>query len=232
MFVVRSGKQAQNKEGIMREAKRFGGVALGAALLVALALVGSAAAQQTDSRELQLTQQRDSGVSGTATLEEVQGGVEVTLNMQGLPKPGVEHINHFHGGGTCARYEAYEDVPVTIPLNSIVANEDGTGSATTIVEGTTLERLFDRSQERMILVHDEEEAGGVVPPGIACVDINPTTGETATKTERTVVMKESTEAPLPPSGGPVVSWAPSVLLPAGALFLGFGVLAFAVLRRR
>jgi Cu/Zn superoxide dismutase len=209
----------------MRKAKRFGGVALGTALLVALALGSSVAAQQTDSRELQLTQQRNSGVSGTATLEDVEGGVEVTLNMQGLPEAGVEHINHFHGGGNCARYEAYEDVPVTIPLNTLVANEDGTASATTVVEGVTLERLFDRSQERMILVHDEEEEGGVVPPGIACVDLNATTTEGEGTTAR-----ETTE-PLPKSGGVGIG-GPSVLLPAAALFLGLGVLGFAVLRRR
>jgi len=43
------------------------------------------------------------------------------------------------------------------------------------------------------------------------------------------VMKESTQ-PLPKSGG-LVGWAPSVLVPA-ALLVGFGVLAFSVLRRR
>jgi len=198
---------------------------LGTTLLVLLALGSSAAAQQTDSRELQLTQQRNSGVSGTATLEEAEGGVEVTLNMQGLPKPGVEHINHFHGGGTCARYEAYEDVPVTIPLTTLVANEDGTASATTTVEGVTLEQLFDRSQERMILVHDEEEEGGVVPPGIACVDLN------ATTTEGEGTMARETTEPLPKSGGAGIG-GPSVLLPAAALLFGFSVLGFAVLRRK
>lgn len=209
----------------MRKAKRFGGVALGTALLVIVALQSSAAAQDTGSAELELTQQRNSGVSGTATLEDVEGGVEVTLNMQGLPEAGVEHINHFHGGGTCARYEAYEDVPVTVPLNTLVANDDGTASATTTVEGVTLERLFDRSQERMILVHDEEEEGGVVPPGIACVDLNATT----TEGEGTMV-RETTE-PLPKSGGAGIG-GPSVLLPAAMLVIGMGVLGYAVLRRR
>jgi len=224
-YVVYRSKQAEKKEMIMRKAERFGGVALVTALVVALALAGSAAAQPTNSTELQLTEQRNSGVSGTATLEEVEGGVEVTLNMQGLPRPGVEHINHFHGGGTCARYEAYEDVPVTIPLNPIVANEDGTGSATTTVEGVTLERLFDRSQERMILVHDEEEAGGVVPPGAACVELNATTTEGGATTVR-----ETTE-PLPISGGAQNDGPPGLLRAAAALLFGFGLLGFAVLLR-
>ena len=47
------------------------------------------------------------------------------------------------------------------------------------------------------------------------------------KMEETVMMEKTT--PLPPSGGPAVS---SVLLPAAALLLGSGVLAYAVLRGR
>ena len=48
--------------------------------------------------------------------------------------------------------------------------------------------------------------------------------ESTTMVEQTTMMEED----LPTSGGP----SPSVLLPAGALLLGTGVLAFAVLRRR
>jgi len=47
--------------------------------------------------------------------------------------------------------------------------------------------------------------------------------------EQTVMME--TTQPLPKSGGPLLGSA-SVLLPAAALLLGSGVLAFAVLRRR
>jgi hypothetical protein len=91
---------------------------------------------------------------------------------------------------------------------------------------------LDQRQERIIVFHAKQEEGVAVPPPIACADVNPTPEETTTKTQRTVVTKESTGAPLPKSGGPVVSWAPSVLLPVAVLVLGFGVLAFAVLRRR
>jgi hypothetical protein len=48
--------------------------------LASLALGGSALAQETESVNLQLTPSRDSGVSGTATLTNVEGGVEVQLN--------------------------------------------------------------------------------------------------------------------------------------------------------
>ena len=217
----------------MRAVKWLGGVVLVSTLLVVTAFGVSAAAQQSDgTEELELAEQNNSGVSGTATLREVNGSVEVTLNMRGLPEAGVEHINHFHGGGSCADYEAREDIPVTIPLTTVTANQDGTGSATTTLPDVTLDQLLDQRQERIIVFHAKQEEGVVVPPPIACADVNPTPGETTTKTERTVVMKESTEAPLPKSGGPVVSWAPSVLLPAAVLVLGSGVLVFAVLRRR
>jgi len=53
--------------------------------------------------------------------------------------------------------------------------------------------------------------------------------------QQTVMMEETmmteTTQPLPKSGGPVIG-STSVLLPAAALLLGSGVLAFAVLRRR
>lgn len=215
----------------MGAVRRFGGVVLATTLVVVLALGSSVAAQQSGgTEELRFAEQNNSGVSGTATLGDADGGVEVALYMQGLPEAGVEHINHFHGGGSCADYEAEENIPVTIPLTTVVADQDGTGSATTTLPDVTLDQLFDQSQERIIVFHAEQEEGVVVPPPIACADVNPTTAETTTMTERTVMM-ESTE-PLPKSGGLEVSRAPSVLVPAAALLLSFGVLAFSVLRRR
>jgi Cu/Zn superoxide dismutase len=217
----------------VRAVKWLSGVVLVTTLLVATAFGNGAEAQQSgDTEELELAEQNNSGVSGTATLRDADGGVEVTLNMQGLPEAGVEHINHFHGGGNCADYEAREDIPVTIPLTTVNANQDGTGSATTTLPEVSLDQLLDQRQERIIVFHAKQEEGVAVPPPIACADVNTTPGETTTKTERTVVMKESTEAPLPKSGGPVVSWAPSVVLPAAAVVLGIGILAFSALRRR
>ncbi len=157
----------------MHRARRFSGVALATALLAALALAASAGAQELQSTQVQLTQSRNSGVSGTAVLEGVEGGVEVALNMRGLPEPGVKHINHIHAGGTCADDRAGRTAPVTIPLKTIVAREDGTGSATTTIEDVKVGELFGEDKERFVLFHAKTEKGEGVPPGIACADLAP-----------------------------------------------------------
>ena len=153
--------------------KRFAGVLfLGTVLLVSLFLGGaSALAKGTKSVELHLKPLNDSGVSGTATLKNVQGGVKVTLHMKGFTEAGIEHINHFHGGGTCADVQAGNMAPVTIPLNPIVAKKDGTGSATTTLKDVTIDKLFGGHQKRFILVHAKTKPGQGVPPGISCVDL-------------------------------------------------------------
>ena len=180
----------------MHRARRFSGVALATALLAALALAASAGAQELHSTQVQLTQSRNSGVSGTAVLKDVEGGVEVALDMRGLPEPGVKHINHIHAGGTCADDRAGRTAPVTIPLKTIVAREDGTGSATTTIEDVTVGQLFGEDKERFILFHAKTEKGQGVPPGLACADL----------------------APLPDTGGtpPVAMLIVGAILVAGA----------------
>jgi Cu/Zn superoxide dismutase len=157
----------------MHRARRFSGVALALALLAALPLAASAGAQEQQSAQVQLTQSRDSGVSGTATLEDVEGGVEVTLEMRDLPEAGIKHINHIHAGGTCADDRAGRTAPVTIPLETITAQQDGTGSATTTIEDVSAAQLFGEDKERFILLHAETKEGEGVPPGIACADLAP-----------------------------------------------------------
>ncbi len=188
---------------------------LAVGLLTAL-VAGSAWAQGSDSQTLELTPSRDSGVSGTATLTEVDGQVQVQLQMQGLPKDGVSHLAHIHKGATCADDRAGNGAPVEFPLEAVTA-EGGTGSSTAIAD-TTLEDLT--SEPYYVNVH-AEKTGDAVPPGVSCADIVLTRMQQQT-------MMESTE-PLPTSGGVTPS---ALLLPAAALILGSGILAFAVLRRR
>jgi hypothetical protein len=204
------------------QAGRLAGCALGIALLAALVVGGSAFAQEGHSTRVQLTQSRDSGVSGTATLEDVEGGVEVTLEMQGLPQAGVKHINHIHAGGTCADDRAGRTAPVTIPLKTITAREDGTGSATTTIEDVSVGQLFGEGKERFILLHAKTEKGEGVPPGIACADLVRTAADGTSLNEETTML----DGDLPGSGGS------TILLPAAALLFGAGVVSYAVLRRR
>jgi hypothetical protein len=197
------------------------GCALGIALSVALVLEGSAFAQGGQSMQVQLTQSRDSGVSGTAVFEDVEGGVRVTLDMRGLPEAGVKHINHIHAGGTCADDRAGRTAPVTIPLKTVVAQEDGTGSATTTIEDVTVGELFGEDKERFILLHAKTEKGQGVPPGIACADLDRTAANGTSLQSETTMISE-----VPAMGGQ------SIILPTAALLLGAGVLSYAVLRRR
>ena len=158
---------------MVHQAARFAGFALGIALLAAVVGAGSTFAQEEQGVSVQLTPSRGSGVSGTATLEDVNGGMEVTLQMQNLPEAGIKHINHIHAGGTCADDRAGRTAPVTIPLKTITAQDDGTGSATTTIEDVSLAQLFGEEKERFILLHAETKEGEGVPPGIACADLAP-----------------------------------------------------------
>jgi Cu/Zn superoxide dismutase len=210
------------------QAARFAGFALGIALLAAVIVGGSTFAQEeAQGMSVQLTQSRDSGVSGTATLEDVEGGVEVELEMRGLPEAGIKHINHIHAGGTCADDRAGRTAPVTIPLETITAQGDGTGSATTTIEDVSVADLFGEDKERFVLLHAEAKKGEGVPPGIACADLVPTAAEGASLNEETTMMGESTTmvGDIPASGGP------TIFLPTAALLVVAGVVGFAVLRR-
>jgi len=151
--------------------KRVVSVVFGATLLASLVLGGSAFAKEEKSVKLHLTPSRDSGVSGTAILTDVEDGVKVELSMKGLPEEGIKHINHFHGGGTCADDRAGRTAPVTIPLNTVVANADGTGSATSTIKDVTLDQLLGKDQHRFILLHAKVKKGQGVPPGISCADL-------------------------------------------------------------
>jgi LPXTG-motif cell wall-anchored protein len=182
----------------MYGARRLAGVSVVAALSAALVLTSGAAAQEQQSMEAQLTPSRGSGVSGTATLADVDNGVKVALEMQNLPEEGVKHINHIHAGGTCADDRAGRTAPVTIPLNPVVANADGTGSATTTIKDVTVAELFDLDKERFILLHAKAEEGRGVPPGIACADL----------------------APLPSTGGTILP-----VMPLVGVILGLGAVA-------
>jgi Cu/Zn superoxide dismutase len=201
----------------MGRAQRFVGIAFGVALLASLTLGGSVVAQEAKTMKLHLTPSRGSGVSGTATITEVGGGLRVELNMRGLPKAGIKHINHFHAGGSCEADRAGNVAPATIPLKTIVAKDDGTGSATTTLEDVTLDQLFDPNKKRYLALHSKTEKGQGVPPVISCADVVEAAGAGAVSTK------------LPKSGGthPLV-----LLLSSGAILTLSGAAGLSALRRR
>jgi Cu/Zn superoxide dismutase len=205
----------ERRRRIVNRLKRVATMVFGATLLASLILGGSALAKEAKSVKLHLSPIRDSGVSGTATLTDTEDGVKVEVSVQGLPKPGVEHINHFHGGGTCADVAAGNMAPVTIPLNTIVAKEDGTGSATTTLKDVTLNQLLGKDQHRFILVHDKVKKGQGVPPGISCADLPQTSANT-------------TLEDLPSSGG--LPYVVLVGIPLGMLVVGIGAILMLLCR--
>jgi Cu/Zn superoxide dismutase len=220
---------------MMYRARRLSGAVLALTMFAALAvaLSAGAGAQEDQTVRVTLTQSRDSGVSGTATLKDVEGGVEVTLEMRNLPEPGVEHINHIHAGGTCADDRAGRTAPVTIPLKTITAQEDGTGSATTTIKDVSVAELFGEDKERFILLHAKTEKGEGVPPGIACADLLRSAANGASLSNKTTATGETTmigESTMMVTGIPS-SGGPTILLPTAALLLGASVLGFAMLRR-
>ena len=207
--VVRRGLDLQGTKWII-------GVAM-SATLAAFVLAAGVAGAQEESAQLQLTPSRDSEVSGTATLTGVEGGVEVDLEMVGLPEEGIEHINHFHEGGTCARDRAGTTAPATIPLETVVAAPDGTGSSSTLLEDVTLEQLFDESKDRYLALHSRTEEGQGVPPVISCADVVRTAADTMS-------------GDLPPSGG-VIRPITLLYLAASVAICGV-VVGLPALRRR
>jgi Cu/Zn superoxide dismutase len=204
----------ERRRRIVYRQKRVATMVFGATLLASLVVAGSALAKEEKSVQLQLTPSRDSGVSGIATLTDVEGGVKVELSMKGLPEEGVEHINHIHGGGTCADDRAGRTAPVTIPLNTVVANADGTGSATTTLKDVTLDQLLGDDQHRFILLHDKVKKGQGVPPGISCADLPQ-------------ISTDTTFESLPSSGG----LPPVVLLTAPLVVLVVSISAVLMLLR-
>ena len=197
----------------MSRQRMLGAMVLAVALFTTVVL-GSAWAQQMGGQTLQLTPSDNSGVTGTAVLTDTANGVQVQLSVQGLPQDGVEHLAHIHSGGTCADDRAGQGAPVEYPLESVTA-QGGMGSSTSMISNETLSELSDGT-ERYINVHAERTGEGT-PPGISCADLTQ------------AAMTGGATTPLPSSGGAVSG---SILLPAAALLLGSGVLAYTLLRRR
>ena len=177
--------------------------------LLAAMVTGSAWAQDMSTQTLELTPSRDSGVSGTATLTDTGNGVEVQLDVAGLPSAdGTEHLAHIHKGATCADDRAGAGAPVEFPLTGVM-NEGGTGTSTSTAD-STLDELLS-GEPSYVNVH-AEKTGDAVPPGISCADV------------------VSTSSTVPATGGFVSPMTMLVL--GGAALVAFATAGGVLVRRR
>ena len=136
-----------------------------------------------------------SGVSGTATFEEVERGVRIDLDVEGLPKPGTTYLAHIHpgtcaagedsghkhgegghqeeegadhGGGHGGHMDTGEPMgEIEAPLKPVQADAEGRGSSTTMIRDATVDGLFSGEPE-YLNVH---AAGSGNPPPLACADL-------------------------------------------------------------
>jgi hypothetical protein len=118
---------------------------------------------------------RGSGVSGTAVLADVPGGMRITLNLENLAdQPGIEYTAHLHEGGTCADEREGNSPVVWYPLDLVVTEQDGNGSSTTAIPDITVAQLFSGAP-KYVDMH-AETARDEEPPSLSCADIYTTTG--------------------------------------------------------
>jgi LPXTG-motif cell wall-anchored protein len=135
-------------------------------VLLLAATTTIAAAQQATT--LQLTQQNNSGISGTATFTPSGGGLTVDLKVTGAgagPQPA-----HIHGG-TCAQLNPTPDFTLASVTN---------GSSTTTLQ-TTLQTLA--ATPHAVHMHKSADELTVY---VACADINPASLPRAGQSDSTI----------------------------------------------
>jgi uncharacterized protein (DUF305 family) len=137
----------------------------------------------------------DSGVSGTATFEEIERGVRIDLDVEGLPKPGTTYLAHVHpgtcavgedsghkhgegghqeeeganhGGGHGGHMDTGEPMgEIEAPLKPVESDAEGRGSSTTVLHDATVDGLFSGEPE-YLNVH---AAGSGNPSPLACAEL-------------------------------------------------------------
>jgi uncharacterized protein (DUF305 family) len=153
--------------------------------------------RQVRFAEVPLVTIESSGVSGSAAFEDIDGGVRVELEVEGLPKPGTTYLAHIHPG-TCGGVEnggGHEHSEgsqhseqgadhgeghrgqmetgqpmgeIEAPLTPLEADAEGRASSTTVVHNTTVDGLFSGASE-YVNVH---AGGSGSPPPLACANLN------------------------------------------------------------
>jgi hypothetical protein len=136
---------------------------------------------------LDLRSEHGSGVSGTASFEDVSDGVLVQLDLRNLPEPDTLYLAHIHPG-TCAEGEEEEGhehgeeherehaeegeghehgEEIEYALTPVSSDSQGRGSSTTTLSEPSVEKLFS-GDPKHVNVHEE---GSGQPPILACADL-------------------------------------------------------------
>lgn len=151
--------------------RRFGFTSFLLAIMIGIVPATAVVAQGSGmSLTVDLQEYQGSGVTGTAILTETaDGGVQVSMTLQGTPLAG-NHPTHIHTG-TCANFDPNPLYPLeTVNLSPV----DQQGVSETVVPGVDLESL--RDGEYVILVHESPEA---LTNYLICGDISTATAGTA-----------------------------------------------------
>ena len=125
------------------------------------------------STTVNLTSSPGSDASGTATLTETPGGLEVRLDVQNLigDQIGAQHAANIHEGGTCADDRAGNGAPVRYPLSPVITAQDGTGTSTSLLQGGLALDQLSTDPPKYINVL-AAQTGDETPPGISCADLS------------------------------------------------------------
>lgn len=162
------------------------GAPLGVLLMVAGLSLGAAQAIQPPDTEtaetafrVSLAPASGSNVMGSATFTDTADGVEVGLEVRGLPKPGGTYLAHIHRGTCADDSDGHHHDPddhhdhgvgeIEHPLTPLAPEPGGSASGTTTIEGITVADLFSE-EEFHVNVH-AEAPGPEGPPVIACADL-------------------------------------------------------------
>ena len=132
----------------------------------------------------------NSGTNGTVTFTDIADGVEVGLDVRGLPDSGATYLSHIHPGncgeelaghddhGEAGEDHEHDDASaeddrsdeIDYPLTPVGSDTEGSGSSTTLLKDVTVEELLS-GEPKYINVH-AAGSGDDVPPDLACSGLN------------------------------------------------------------